>query len=107
MGPAASIGETEETIARSFELEQNYPNPFNPATKIRFSLSKSGQVDLTVFDILGRKVVTIVDEVTFAGVHEVEWNSRNAAGLRVPSGVYFYRLRSQEGVLTKKMLLVK
>ena len=107
MGPAASISETEETIARTFELEQNYPNPFNPATKIRFSLSQSGQVDLTVFDILGRKVVTIVDEVAFAGVHEVEWNSRNSAGLRVPSGVYFYRLRSQEGILTKKMLLVK
>ncbi len=107
MGPAASINETEETIARTFELDQNYPNPFNPATKIRFSLSRSGQVDLTIFDILGRKVVTIIDEVTSAGVHEVVWNSRNAAGLRVPSGVYFYRLRSQEGVLTKKMLLVK
>lgn len=107
MGPAAALSETEQGVARTFELEQNYPNPFNPTTKIRFSLNQGGQVDLTIFDILGRKVVTIIDEVTSVGVHEVEWNSRNAAGLRVPSGVYFYRLRSQEGVLTKKMLLVK
>jgi minor extracellular serine protease Vpr len=106
-GPASSVEVKKEIIAHTFNLDQNYPNPFNPSTNIQFSLGQSSPVNLTIFDILGREVVTLIDNAMTTGVHEISWDSRNSSGYRVPSGIYFYRLRSNEGVLTKKMLLVK
>jgi hypothetical protein len=85
-----------------FALDQNYPNPFNPTTTIQFSLAKAGKTTLEVFNILGQRVAVLVDGTLNAGAHRYQWN---ASGLA--SGVYFYRLRSNEFVATKKMLLVK
>ncbi len=85
-----------------FFLHQNYPNPFNPVTAIRYSIPASGHVSLKVFDILGNKISSLVDEVKGVGTFTQEWN---AAG--VPSGLYFYRLTSGNLVSTKKMLLLK
>ena len=85
-----------------FSLSQNYPNPFNPSTKISFTLDQPSLVKLTVFNILGRRVDTIVNTRMSAGVHTINWEATQFA-----SGMYFYRLESNGKVLTKKMMLMK
>lgn len=85
-----------------FMLHQNFPNPFNPSTVIRYSIPARGHVSLKVFDLLGHEVAAVVNEVKEAGTFSQEWN---ASGL--PSGIYFYRLRSGNYVSTKKLMLVK
>ena len=91
-----------EPIAREFSLDQNYPNPFNPSTKIRFSVSTSGPVELRVHNVLGQEVATLADGYRNAGEYEVSFSAQN-----LTSGVYFYTLRSGDFVSTKKMLLMK
>ena len=86
----------------SYTLSQNYPNPFNPTTNIRYSIEKASLVTLNVFDILGRKVATLVNQYQTAGVHTVNFNASNLA-----SGVYFYRLEAGSFNNVKKMLLIK
>ncbi|MFH1194857.1 MAG: T9SS type A sorting domain-containing protein [bacterium] len=87
-----------------FELSQNYPNPFNPTTVISYQLSVNSQVSLKVFDMLGREVVTLVDEFQNAGIHHSTFSILNYS---LPSGIYFYSLRAGEFYQTKKMLLIK
>ncbi|MBM4167305.1 MAG: T9SS type A sorting domain-containing protein [Ignavibacteria bacterium] len=95
-------------LPETFSLEQNYPNPFNPLTVIRYSLSDNSAVMLKVYDILGKEVVTLLNnEETEAGEYEINFDATN-----LPSGVYFYRLSvSQNGILryneTKKLMLMK
>ena len=86
---------------------QNYPNPFNPDTEIRYSLPEAGQVSLKIFDIQGREVITLFDEEQTAGNHTLKWNGLNRSGLRVASGMYFYQIRFNRKVLTKKMVVVR
>jgi len=88
-------------------LEQNTPNPFNPTTSIAFSLPERMEVDLTIFDVKGRRVIALVQGAMPAGRTEIQWNGRDAAGRAVSSGIYFYRLRSGSNVQTKKMVLLK
>jgi len=90
-----------------FTLEQNYPNPFNANTNISFSLPKAGQVKLQVYDLLGRNVVALLDDFLEAGSHSVSWNGRSANGADLATGVYFYRLQTEDFDKTKKMLFVK
>lgn len=86
-----------------FSLEQNYPNPFNPATNIKYTIPNTGLVKLSIYDILGREVKTLVNEIKNAGTYSVEFNASNYA-----SGVYFYRLKvGDEYSDSKKMLLIK
>jgi hypothetical protein len=92
----------EEKIPGSYLLEQNYPNPFNPTTNIRFAISKFGFVKLTVFDIKGREIETLVNENLNAGTYNADWNAVNHS-----SGVYFYRLEGEGFTETKKMLILK
>ncbi|MBI5476883.1 MAG: T9SS type A sorting domain-containing protein [Ignavibacteriales bacterium] len=89
-------------IPTEYSLSQNYPNPFNPSTTISYSVPTSCQVRLTVLDILGREIVTLVDEQKFAGTYEVNFTASN-----LPSGIYFYRLTAGTFTNTKKMTLVK
>jgi photosystem II stability/assembly factor-like uncharacterized protein len=89
-------------VPSAYQLGQNYPNPFNPSTKISFSLPKSDFVKLTVFDLLGREVTSLVKEELKPGTYEVDWNASN-----YPSGVYFYKLTSGNFTETKKMILIK
>jgi len=96
-----STPETHEKPMR-FALEQNYPNPFNPTTEIRYQTSEVSHVTLNVFDMLGRKVATLVDEIQDAGFKSVEFD---AGGLA--SGVYFYRLTAGNFVATKKLMMIR
>ena len=85
-----------------FMLIQNFPNPFNPSTKIKYSVPQSSNVTLTVFDILGNEIETLVNEEKSIGTYEVTWYAEE-----LPSGVYFYQLKAGEFISTKKMILMK
>jgi hypothetical protein len=91
----------------AFDLEQNYPNPFNPSTRISYTVGERGLVTLEVFDVLGRNVATLINEVQAAGSYQIVWNGRNSGNLPVTSGVYFYRLRSGGFSKTNRMVLLK
>jgi hypothetical protein len=88
-------------------LGKNYPNPFNPETEISFSLPERMQVSLIVYNILGEKVKTLVNEEMDAGTHTVHWNGRDEAGNSVASGIYFYRLKAEDFDQTMRMVLMK
>ena len=96
------IKNTSNEIPTKYSLQQNYPNPFNPSTNIKFNIKKTSVTKLIIYDALGREINTLVNEKLGAGSYEVDWN---ASGY--PSGVYFYKLVSEEYVDVKKMLLVK
>ena len=95
------------SIPTVFSLSQNYPNPFNPKTLIRFTLPKDSWVKMEVYNILGQKVRTLVDEKLTAGVKEVEWDSKDVNGLEVASGIYFYRIKADDFSDIKKMVMLK
>jgi hypothetical protein len=91
----------------AFALFQNYPNPFNQTTRIEFSVSKSSFVNLTIYDILGRRVRTLVSEHLSPGYKSVSWDGRNNEGKEVASGIYFYQVRMGNMEQQKKMLVLK
>jgi hypothetical protein len=96
------VDDMKGNIVRTYQLEQNYPNPFNPSTKIRFSIPQAGTVKLTVFNILGEKVQTLINEEMSAGTHSVDFMASNLS-----SGIYIYRIESGSFTQTKKMTLLK
>jgi hypothetical protein len=97
-----SLPRSNQEIPVYFTLSQNYPNPFNPITTINFSVLNKGQVDLKVYNVLGQKVAILVNEVLNAGNYKAQFSAAN-----LPSGIYFYRLSTSSGLITKKMTLLK
>ncbi|MBI5403325.1 MAG: T9SS type A sorting domain-containing protein [Ignavibacteriae bacterium] len=100
--PISGVTPNASEIPAAYSLDQNYPNPFNPVTKISYALPKSGFTTLKVYDITGKEVVTLVNEVKNAGTYSIDFD-----GAALSSGTYFYRLESNGFVSTKKMLLIK
>ncbi|MCK5126445.1 MAG: T9SS type A sorting domain-containing protein [candidate division Zixibacteria bacterium] len=96
-----------EALPTEFDLLQNYPNPFNPTTEIKFNLESPSWVTLTVFNILGQEVIRLADREYAAGQHSVTWNSTNASGEAVASGIYLYRIKADEKSASRKMVLLK
>jgi flagellar hook capping protein FlgD len=99
-------------IPTEYALHENYPNPFNPTTLIKYDLPEASTVTLSVFNILGEKVATLVDGEVAAGYQTVEWNAGNSSGVSVPSGIYLYRLQvtslnGREFHEVRKMVLMK
>jgi len=94
-------------VPKEFSLSQNHPNPFNPATSIQYTLPIRSHVVLVVYNLLGQKVSTLVDEVKEAGIHQVTWNGKDNKGNTVTSGVYFYRIKADNFSEVKKMVLMK
>ena len=90
-----------------FQISQNYPNPFNPETAIEFSLPVQSKVVVEIFDLLGRRIQTLFDEVEYPGTHRVSWNGKDESGIDVSSGVYFYQVRTEQFSAKKKMLLIR
>ncbi len=90
-----------------FYLAQNYPNPFNAQTQIRFRLMRGSYVEIEIFNLLGQKINTLVSKELQAGEHHVTWEGKDSSGNEVSSGVYFYRLKTASGTLSRKMILVK
>ena len=95
------------TIPSDYKLEQNYPNPFNPSTMINYDLPKAGIVKVEIYNIVGQRMKTLVNEMQTVGKWSVQWNGTDHAGMHVASGIYFYRLETPNAVLTQKMVLLK
>ncbi|MEQ9265111.1 MAG: T9SS type A sorting domain-containing protein [Balneolaceae bacterium] len=100
--PNTAVSNEPDNTPLSFGLEQNYPNPFNPSTTINYTIAKSGQVSLSVYNLMGQKVAELVNEVKGEGSYNVSWNAAGAA-----SGMYYYRLEAAGQTLTRKMTLIK
>jgi hypothetical protein len=94
-------------LPADFCLYQNYPNPFNPITEIRFDLPVNCQATLDIYNIIGQRVITLVNRPLEAGAHTVQWNGLDANGFPAASGLYLYRLKGGNFIDTKKMLLLK
>jgi type IX secretion system substrate protein len=93
--------------AKKYQLFQNYPNPFNGFTKIPFELEKDGNVEIAVYDVLGKKVKTLTNKPYTFGKHEITWDGRNVNGNAVASGFYFYQIKTENYKSTKQMLFMK
>jgi hypothetical protein len=101
------FGDGIEDMPHSFDLGQNYPNPFNPSTTIPFSLPKASLVTMTVCDVLGTPVKTLLRDFMDAGAHSVHWDGRDETGQALPSGSYVLRMAAGEYTLTRVMVLMK
>ncbi len=95
------------SIPYAFSLAQNRPNPFNPTTVIEFSLARTTHVDISIYNILGQEVVTLVRGEMGAGPHQVRWDGSDANGDEVASGIYLYRIDTESFVATRKMALMR
>jgi hypothetical protein len=101
------VEELGNTITTGFKIAQNYPNPFNSATTISYDISKTRHVELTIFNILGQKIETLVNCRQPAGSYQIQWDGQDNAGREVASGIYFYRLKAGEFAQIRKMILMK
>jgi hypothetical protein len=104
---AADDGGFEAGLPADYAVRQNYPNPFNPSTRIDFTIPKREHVTITIYNLLGQRVATIVDETKPAGEYSVVWDGRDKFGQSVASGIYYYRLQAGDITKSKKMVLLK
>jgi flagellar hook assembly protein FlgD len=112
LAPSSSIsvtvvvasGKSEFLLPDAFSLSQNYPNPFNPETVIKYALPEDCHVELSIYNILGQKVKTLVDQYQNAGYKTVHWNGKDDQGNELASGVYFYKIKTPKYSETKKMV---
>ncbi len=102
-----SVARNESLIPEKFVLEQNFPNPFNPSTQIFYSLSKATHVELVIYNVLGEKVRTLVNEFQTADQKSIVWNGLDASGASVTSGIYFIQSNAGSFRVTKKMTLLR
>jgi hypothetical protein len=107
VGPTTGVEDTPAGLPRSLSLSQNYPNPFNPQTNLSFALPQSSHVTLDVYDLLGRRVIRLVDGEMKAGDYVVTWDGKDSEGGEVSSGIYFYRLSTDYAVRQEKMTLLR
>ncbi len=101
-GQTVGITPVSNEVPAQYDLSQNYPNPFNPTTKINFAVPKSGLVTIKVYDVVGKEVATLVNEVKNAGSYSVDFTANN-----VSSGVYFYKISAGDFSAVKRMMLIK
>ncbi|MFH2036394.1 MAG: FlgD immunoglobulin-like domain containing protein [Candidatus Zixiibacteriota bacterium] len=99
--------EPENLLPTDFTLNQNHPNPFNPTTDIAYYLPVTSQVRIDIYNILGQNIITLVDGVMEAGLHQIQWDGTNSSGGKVASGVYLYNMQAGEFNKSKKMILMK
>ncbi|MCK4223612.1 MAG: T9SS type A sorting domain-containing protein [candidate division Zixibacteria bacterium] len=104
-----AVGSVSSTpnLPMNLSLSQNYPNPFNPDCEIRYALPKDAEVTLSVYNVLGQKIKTLVDEFQAAGHKTVHWDGTDEDGNKVASGIYFYRIKAGDFTEAKKMILMK
>ena len=95
------------TIPTRYELSQSYPNPFNPLVTIPFALPKTSHVQIEIYNALGRRVATLVNQSLNAGYHTATWNGKNQQGESLASGVYFVRMKAGEYLKNQKIIMMK
>jgi hypothetical protein len=106
-GIETGLADHEKSLPGNYYLEQNYPNPFNPSTTIRYGIPAAAKVNLAIYNILGQKVITLVNSTKSAGHYSVAWNGLNDEGKMLPSGIYIYKLQSNSFSTYKKMFFIK
>jgi hypothetical protein len=104
---ATAVNDRGNGLPKSFSVSQNYPNPFNPTTKIDFDVPSKSQVKLTIYNVLGQRVTTLIDKSMNAGKYQASWDGRSDSGTQVSSGIYFYKFEAGSFVQTKKMIMLK
>jgi hypothetical protein len=100
--PVSAVIYGQNIVPQDVYLKQNYPNPFNPSTQIEYGLAEAGQIKLTVYNLLGQLMAVLVDARQNAGVHRITWQP-----VQLAAGVYLYRLETDEGQFTRKLILLK
>ena len=90
-----------------YALHQNYPNPFNPSTKINYELPNNEYVSITIYDVMGHEINSLINSNQEAGYKSVYWNATNHLGIQVPAGIYIYTIQAGEFRQTRKMVLLK
>ena len=105
--PVEDSTASDENLPKIFSLQHNFPNPFNPTTTIQYTLPKASVVEILIFNTLGQKVRTLVNEQQQPGYYQVQWDGTNDLGQQLTSGIYFYQIIAGEFTMMKKMLLVK
>ncbi len=103
----SSIQQESINIGDRFKLFHNYPNPFNPETNISYQLAQQDKVTITIFNSLGQKVKTLLDENQSQGYYSITWDGKNETGRTMSSGVYFYQLKTNSKIEMKKMIMIK
>jgi len=101
------LGVDNDGLPTSYMIHQNYPNPFNPVTTLRYDLPEVALVNITIYDMMGRQVSTLVSSQQSAGYKSVRWNATNDAGSLVSAGLYLYMIQAGNFKQTKKMILLK
>jgi hypothetical protein len=109
VGPSSDVGDEDEIPGKpgEFTLYQNYPNPFNPITVIQYALPRDCEVEITLYNVSGQKIKTLVKRKEKAGYREVRWDGKNDEGEQVASGIYLYTIKAGEFTQSKKMLIIK
>lgn len=106
--PTNAIGDNDNPlIPIEYALDQNYPNPFNPTTTIDYAIKTASHVELSVFNVLGQKIKTLVDQEQPANYYSITWNGDTDSGKPAASGIYFYEIKAGDFEMTKKMMLLK
>jgi len=105
--PSVGITDIVDNSLKTFQLFQNYPNPFNPTTSINYNLSATSNIELKIFNQLAQEIQTIINSRQPAGIHQVKWDGRDSNRNLMPSGLYFYRLKAESFVETRKMILLR
>ncbi|NHZ85312.1 MAG: T9SS type A sorting domain-containing protein [Planctomycetia bacterium] len=102
-----STDNSEISVPAEFKLHQNFPNPFNPTTTIFYDVSKESNIKVTVFDLLGREIATLINQIEPIGSRSISWDGRDFTGNLVNAGVYIYQIETEAFIQTKKMVLLK
>ncbi|KPL15143.1 MAG: hypothetical protein AMS26_08425 [Bacteroides sp. SM23_62] len=97
----------KSTLPASFKLEQNYPNPFNPETVIEYQLPHASDVEISIFNLQGQRLMTLVRAYQAAGTYNIIWNGMDESGRAVASGVYLYQLKADDFIAMKKLMLLR
>jgi len=105
--PLSDASGPKSGVPAVFSLDQNFPNPFNPSTLIKYSLERKCHVNISVFNILGQRVATLVDQELEAGPHQADWDGNDDGGAHAASGIYFYKMVTDDFVETRKMVLMR
>ncbi|MEL6823092.1 MAG: T9SS type A sorting domain-containing protein, partial [Calditrichota bacterium] len=106
--PVTTVDPLEiDEVPSTFSLEQNYPNPFNPSTTIRYQIGTKSAIKISVYNTAGQRVITLLDKEQNAGKYQITWDGKTTNGNSASSGVYFYRVESEQFNKTRKMILMK
>jgi hypothetical protein len=106
-GTIMQVKDQPRVIPSSYELLQNYPNPFNPATTIKFKMQSEKHVTLVVYNILGERIRSLFEGNMSIGLHQIVWDGKNDLGTSAGTGIYFYQLKTDSFIETKKMMLLR